>query len=93
MRELGKYEIEAHRAIGNLVGERANTLITVGAAAKFIADSAANQTKQGSIFSFNTADEAKTKVQEIIREGDVVLIKGSHAMQMEKIVEEIKEVL
>jgi UDP-N-acetylmuramoyl-tripeptide--D-alanyl-D-alanine ligase len=93
MRELGKYEIEAHRAIGNLVGERANTLITVGAAAKFIADSAANQTKQGSIFSFNTADEAKTKVQEIIREGDVVLIKGSRAMQMEKIVEEIKEVL
>lgn len=89
MRELGKYEIEAHRAIGNLVGERANILVTVGAAAKFIADSAANQIKPDSIFSFNTSDEAKTKVQEIIREGDVVLVKGSRAMQMEKIVEEI----
>jgi UDP-N-acetylmuramoyl-tripeptide--D-alanyl-D-alanine ligase len=89
MRELGKYEIEAHRAIGNFAAERADILITVGAAAKFIADSAANQMKPGSIFSFNTSDEAKMKVQEIIREGDIVLVKGSHSMQMEKIVEEI----
>jgi UDP-N-acetylmuramoyl-tripeptide--D-alanyl-D-alanine ligase len=89
MRELGKYEIEAHRAVGNLVGERADILITVGSAAKFIADSAANQMKPDSIFSFSTADEAKLKVQEIIREGDVILVKGSRAIQMEKIVEEI----
>lgn len=89
MRELGKYEIEAHRAIGNFVGERADILVTVGAAAKFIADSAANQMKPGSIFSFDTSDEAKGKIQEIIKEGDVILVKGSHAMQMEKIVEEI----
>jgi UDP-N-acetylmuramoyl-tripeptide--D-alanyl-D-alanine ligase len=89
MRELGKYEIEAHRAIGNLVGERADILITVGSAAKFIADSAANQMKPDSIFSFSTADEAKLKVQEVMREGDVILVKGSRAMQMEKIVEEI----
>ncbi len=93
MRELGKYEIEAHRAIGNFVGERADILVTVGAAAKFIADSAANQMKPGSVFSFDTSDEAKVKIQEIIREGDVILVKGSHAMQMEKIVEEVKEVL
>jgi len=89
MRELGKYEIEAHRAIGNLAGERADILVTVGTAAKFIADSAANQMKPGSIFSFDTSDEAKEKVQEIIREADVILVKGSHAMQMEKVVEEI----
>jgi len=91
MRELGKYEMEAHRAIGNLVGERADILVTVGAAARLIADSAANQMKAGSIFSFDTSDEAKAKVQEIIREGDVVLIKGSHAMEMEKIVKEIAQ--
>jgi UDP-N-acetylmuramoyl-tripeptide--D-alanyl-D-alanine ligase len=89
MRELGKYEIEAHRAIGNLVGERADILITVGAAAKFIADSAANQMKPDFIFSFNTSDEAKVKVQEIIQEGDIILVKGSHSMEMIKIVEEI----
>jgi UDP-N-acetylmuramoyl-tripeptide--D-alanyl-D-alanine ligase len=91
MRELGKYEIEAHRAIGDLAGERADILFTVGSAAKFIADSAANQMKPSSIFSFNTADEAKMKVQEIIKEGDLILVKGSHAMEMGKIVEEIIE--
>jgi UDP-N-acetylmuramoyl-tripeptide--D-alanyl-D-alanine ligase len=98
MRELGKYEIEAHRAIGNLATERCDLLITVGAAAKFIADSAANSAfakasvdKQmpGNIISFNTSEDAKLKVQELIKEGDVVLVKGSRAMQMEKIVEEI----
>ena len=89
MRELGKYEIEAHRAIGNLVGERADILVTVGAAAKFIADSAANQMKPNCIFSFDTSDEAKLKVQELIKEGDVILVKGSHLMKMEEIVEEI----
>ena len=93
MRELGKYEIDAHRAIGNLVGERADILMTVGAAAKFIADSATNQMKPNSVFSFDTSDEAKEKIQELIREGDVILVKGSHAMYMGKIVEEIKEVL
>ncbi len=89
MRELGKYQIGAHRAIGDLAAERADILITVGAVAKFIADSAANQMPKENILSFDTSDEAKIKVQEIIREGDIVLVKGSRAMRMEKIVEEI----
>lgn len=89
MRELGKYEVGAHKAIGNLAGERCDILITVGAAAKIISDSAANQMPKENIMSFNTSDEAKLKVQEIIQEGDVVLVKGSRAMKMEKIVEEI----
>ena len=89
MRELGKYEIGAHRAIGNLAAERCNILITIGVAGKLIADSAANQMAKEKIMSFDTAEEAKLKVQEIIKEGDVVLVKGSRAMQMEKIVEEI----
>lgn len=90
MRELGKYEIEAHRTIGNFAAERADILVTVGAAGKLIADSAANQMKTDSIFSFNTSDKAKAKVQEIIQEGDTILVKGSRAMEMEKIVDEIK---
>ncbi len=89
MRELGKYEIEAHRAIGNFAAERCDALITVGAAGKFVADSAANQMPKENVMSFGTSDDAKLKVQELIKEGDVVLIKGSRAMQMEKIVEEI----
>ena len=90
MKELGKYEIEAHRTIGNLVAERCDFLITVGGAAKFIADSAANQMTRENILSFDTSDEAKSKVQELIKENDVVLVKGSRAMKMEIIVNEIR---
>lgn len=89
MRELGKYELEAHRVIGNLAAERCDILVTVGAAGKIMADSAANQMSKDAIFSFDTSEQAAPKVQEIIQEGDVVLVKGSRAMEMEKIVEEI----
>ena len=89
MRELGKYEANAHRAIGNLAAERCDILVTVGGAGKLIADSAGNQMPKENIISFDTSEEAKIRVQEIIREGDVVLVKGSRAMKMEKIVEEI----
>lgn len=89
MRELGKYEAEAHRTVGNLAAERCDVLITVGAAARFMADSAANQMPKENIISFDTSEEARSKVQEIMQEGDVILVKGSHSVQMGKIVEEI----
>jgi UDP-N-acetylmuramyl pentapeptide synthase len=84
--------MEAHQSIGNFAAERCDILVTVGTAGKLIADSAFNQMKSEQVMSFNTSDEAKLKVQEIIQEGDVVLVKGSHSMQMEKIVEEIRQI-
>lgn len=89
MLELGKYTIEAHRSIGNLAGSFADILVCVGAKAKFIADAAANQMPKDKIFIFDTADEAKVKIQEMILNGDLILVKGSQGMRMEKIVEEI----
>ena len=89
MLELGKYTIQAHQEIGNLVGGSADILVTVGLRAKFIADSAANQMDSHNIYSFVNSDSAKIKVQELIKEGDLILVKGSQGIRMEKIVEEI----
>ncbi len=96
MLELGKYTIEAHEEMGNLAGRIADVLVTVGARAKFSAYSASNQMDQKNIFSFVNADLAKSKVQELIKNppdgeamGDLILVKGSQGMRMEKIVEEI----
>lgn len=89
MLELGKYTIEAHREIGNLAGSIADILVCVGSRSKFIADSASNQMPKDKIYAFETSDSAKIKVQEIISEGDLILVKGSQGMRMEKIVEEI----
>ena len=87
MRELGVFTEKAHRLIGNLAGERAEYLFTVGPAAKFIADSAFNQLPKENIISFDNSDEAGEWLKDSIQEGDIVLVKGSRAMEMEKIIE------
>ena len=97
MLELGRYTIEAHEEAGNFLKSDFDILVTVGSRAKFIAESAANQLApsvvegmpQQRIYKFETSDEAKAKVKELIKEGDLILVKGSQGMRMEKIVEEI----
>ncbi len=92
MLEIGKYTIEAHEEIGRLSGKIFDFLFTVGARAKFIAD-AANKAglPKKYIYTFDTADEAKTAIQENIKKGDLVLVKASRAIELDKIVEEIKQ--
>ena len=89
MLELGKYAIQAHQTVGDLVDGFVDVLVCVGARAKFIADSAGNQMPKENIHTFDTADMAKKKVQELVKEGDLILVKGSQGMRMERIVEEI----
>lgn len=89
MLELGKYSVQAHQAVGNKVGGLVHMLVCVGEKAKFIADAAENQMDPKNIFTFHTSSDAKEKVQELLLPGDLVLVKGSQGMRMEKIVEEI----
>jgi len=90
MLELGKYTIEVHRALGEHTLRVANIVFTVGPRAKFIAESLReNGFDKENIFEFSTSNETKRKVREIIEEGDLVLVKGSQGMRMERIVEEI----
>ena len=48
--------------------------------------------KRAVIFSFDTADEAIKPVKDFIKKGDLVLVKGSHSMELDKIVAEIREI-
>ena len=89
MKELGVFTEKAHRLIGNLAGEKAEYLFTVGPAAKFIADSAFNQMPRENIMSFDSSEEAGEYLKNFIQDGDIVLVKGSRAMAMEKVVEAI----
>lgn len=90
MMELGQFTERAHRIVGKKAAEFADILFAVGLRAKFIAAEAAESgMARENILEFDTADEAATAVQGTIKEGDVVLIKGSQSMRMEKIVEEI----
>ena len=91
MLEIGKYTAEAHEHVGALAGTFLDVLVTVGARAKFIAEAAKSAgMKSANILSLDTADDAKKFVQDLMRKGDLVLIKGSHSMELDKVVEEMR---
>lgn len=90
MLELGKYTIEAHEKIGKLAAERVKVLITVGARAKFIAEAARKAGLPNKwIFVFNNTAEAGKCLEKLLERGDLVLIKGSQGVRMERIVKEV----
>ncbi len=90
MLELGKYTVEAHKAIADRAIKVANIIFTVGLRAKFISEEAKSQGfSSDNIFEFSTSQEAGKPLQETIKEGDLILVKGSQGIRMEKIIEEI----
>ncbi|MBU6141980.1 UDP-N-acetylmuramoyl-tripeptide--D-alanyl-D-alanine ligase [Patescibacteria group bacterium] len=87
MLEIGKYTVEAHEEIGMLIPERFAVLVTVGPRAKFIAEAA----RRGgmppkAVISFDTVEEAIPEMEHILKKGDLVLIKASHAIGLDKLV-------
>lgn len=93
MLELGDRAEDFHTTAGKQVWETGwDILVTVGPLARHMNDGAAGagmNTKR--IFSFPTSEEAARHIREILREGDLVLIKGSRGIHMEKIIEIIKK--
>lgn len=90
MLEIGKYTMQAHESIGRLMPKSADLLITVGLRAKFIADAAlASGMKKNSVSSFMNIFEAGKFLQSKIQKGDLILIKGSQGVRMEKITKEV----
>jgi len=90
MLEIGEYAPEAHKRIGAKASGIADLIFVVGPRAKFIAEAAIkNGFDEKKIFRFMTSEEAAKKVQEELNEGDVILVKGSRAIKMEKIIKEI----
>lgn len=90
MLELGQETESAHRRIGQKAASVVDLLFTVGSRSVFIADQARqNGLDQDQVFEFSQSSEAGVPLQEIIQPGDIILIKGSRSIQMEKITREI----
>lgn len=90
MLELGKFAIEEHKKLGAAVGVVADLLLAVGPRAKYIAEGAVDAgLSEKNILEFENAQAAGKYLESILGEGDVVLIKGSQAMRMERAVEEV----
>jgi UDP-N-acetylmuramoyl-tripeptide--D-alanyl-D-alanine ligase len=91
MFELGDYEHEGHEKVGIRAAQVADQLITLGNLAKTIADyaSQAGMDKRF-ISSVDEPDEVVKMLRSILKQGDVVLIKGSHGLRMDHIVQALE---
>ncbi len=92
MLELGEGEAEFHRRAGETVFRRGwDVLVAVGPLAAGIAAGAAEAGMgSASILTFTDAPSAAEAVPRLVRPGDLVLVKGSRGMRMERIVERLK---
>ena len=89
MLELGRFSVEVHKEIGRQ-SVFVDILVCVGVRARRIGESALIEgMTQEKVLFFDTAEQAGIHIQQILVEGDCVLIKGSQNMRMEKTVEEI----
>lgn len=93
MLELGMESYVLHNRIGNLIGELNNIdiLILLGREVAAIRDGAIkNGFPIDKIFMAISRQDVVFILRKNIKNGATVLVKGSHSMQMEKVVEELK---
>jgi len=91
MLELGSYEEQAHRLVGQRAGHVADVLVTVGTRAQWIADEARRVARPPArIVETRDRAEAIALLEQIMRPGDQVLIKGSRGMQMERLAQALR---
>ncbi len=85
MKELGLFSESAHQEIGNLAADEVDHILTLGTETESLCS--AFQKKKNSAEFFMDIDALKGRLKEIVLPGDVVLIKGSRSMQMERVLE------
>ena len=90
MKELGINSKQAHIEIGRNIADVTKVFIAVGEEMVFAKEIIDSEYSDIETFWFEDSKQAKKFVKEIIEKGDLVLVKGSHSMEMEKITEYIK---
>ena len=86
MMELGKYSSEQHHMIGREVASVVHRLVTVGQRSRATAESAIKAGLSADMVrSYSSAVEAGAFLAPLIQPGDIVLIKGSQSLRMERV--------
>src|SRR5690606_33809553 len=86
MLELGDWNEKEHRAIGEQADEVAQLIIGVGEETKVLLEAVHHSQAQW----FATAADAAEWLPTHIHEGDVILIKGSRSVGLEKVVKALQ---
>jgi len=83
MLELGRYSVTEHKRIAALACESADVIISVGIRARVFC----SVQKNIDVMSFDNSSAAAESLPAFVREGDVILVKGSQSIRTERIVE------
>jgi UDP-N-acetylmuramoyl-tripeptide--D-alanyl-D-alanine ligase len=87
MLELGQYERQGHEMVGLRTAQVADTLLTLGTRGHMIAEAARRSgMRKTSIFEFEELEQIVNWLDENLSKNDSVLIKGSHGLHMDRIV-------
>jgi UDP-N-acetylmuramoyl-tripeptide--D-alanyl-D-alanine ligase len=87
MLELGQYERHGHQMVGIRAAEVVDELITLGERAKIIAEAALDAGLPAEkITILENAEQVIQYLQPNLNSGDIVLVKGSNLMRMDRIV-------
>lgn len=92
MLELGSYAEPGHRMVGARAASVADEVVAVGPSARWIAEEAVRAgLPQTHVAHFENVEAAIPRIRSRIGPGDIVLVKGSRGMQMDRIVDELAE--
>jgi UDP-N-acetylmuramoyl-tripeptide--D-alanyl-D-alanine ligase len=90
--ELGEFEDEGHRIVGRRSAAVVDQLITVGPRARIIAEAGRDAgLNDASVCTFDDKQSAIPVLPGLLQQGDIVLIKGSRGMNMEDVVEALRD--
>ncbi len=90
MAELGRYSADEHRLLGLRAAEVADVLVCVGEEARDTRRGAMEAgMEDGQIETFANATEAGRWLDFNVKQGDVVLVKGSQSARMEKVAKDL----
>ena len=87
MMELGKYASDEHKKMGKAAAVSAQLFVTVGPRTKTSAapEAVVAGMKAEDVLSFDSSQQAADYLLPLVRQGDVILVKGSQSMRMERI--------
>jgi len=94
MYELGDFSYDAHREIGEeIVNRGVDVFVAVGEMMSTVAEEIMKARQKVDVYRFKDVYEAERCISDLIRPDDTILIKGSRAMCMERLVKRIKDAL
>ena len=92
MLELGNYAIQLYKDIGDVVSGNVDILITIGDYSKYIADRALELGFiHDNIYGFDKENECYMLLEALLTDKDIVLVKGSHSINLVNVVDKIME--